>query len=261
MMAVIICSFIQNHKYKQLKLSGCLMALVSFFFFSFFLKQSFIAGKEINLESLPSVCLCQRTVELLVSAVISTLPVSMSVHSQFKLRITSFSIKGSVFSSHVHSISFLLMKSSINCKPTHKQHDDDRNTATDRILTAEKLALNANKSLNRLEQSSLLNSTPEYVLVPREVTLILKCFCQYWFQTTGRHFNSIYRSRRVMLMSFWPVKNILLFENILASALGANWALWQCSAWLVHINTKGWKILFCCSFRELSKKKDKKKIK
>lgn len=111
----------------------------------------------------------------------------------------------------------------------------------------------------RLEQSSSLNSTPEYVLVPREGTLIFKCFCQYWFQTTGRHFNSIYRSRRVMLISFWPVKNTLLFENILASALGANWALWQCSAWLVHINTKGWKIQFCCSFSELSKKKDKKK--
>lgn len=111
----------------------------------------------------------------------------------------------------------------------------------------------------RLEQSSSLNSTPEYVLVPREGTLILKCFCQYWFQTTGRHFNSIYRSRRVMLISFWPVKNTLLFENILASALGANWALWQCSAWLVHINTKGWKIQFCCSFSELSKKKDKEK--
>lgn len=71
-------------------------------------------------------------------------------------------------------------------------------------------------------------------------TLILKCFLPVLIATTGRHFNSPYRSRRVMLMSAWPVKNILLLENILASALGANWALWQCSAWLVHINTKEW---------------------
>lgn len=77
--------------------------------------------------------------------------------------------------------------------------------------------------------------------------------------TPGRHFNLRYRSRRVMLMSSWLVKNILLLENILASALGANWALWQCSAWLVHINTKRWKIQFCSSFRELCKDKEQKK--
>lgn len=30
----------------------------------------------------------------------------------------------------------------------------------------------------------------------------------------------------------------LQLENILAYALGANWVLWQCSAWLVHIHTR-----------------------
>lgn len=154
------------------------------------------------------------------------------------------------------------MKSSINCKTTQKQRDDNRNTATDRILTAGKVADNANESLEAEVRAVLLTELYPWVCFDtswRDPDF--KVFLPILISTTIRHFNLIYRSRRVMLMSSWPVKNILLLENILASALEANWALWQCNAWLVHINTKGWKIQFCSSFGELCKEKGPKKKK
>lgn len=88
--------------------------------------------------------------------IISTAPVSVSVYSRFKLRTTSFSIKGSVF--HTHSIYyFLFMKSSINCKTTREQCDDNRNTAADRIITPGKVAVNTNESLEAEIRAVLLN--------------------------------------------------------------------------------------------------------
>lgn len=186
----------------------------------------------------------------------STAPVSVSVYSQFKRRTTSFSIKGPIFH-HVPIlyIYFLFMKSSINCKTTHEQ-GDNRNAATDRILTPGKVAVNANESLEAEVRAVLLTELHPWVCFAMSwKDPDFKVFLPILILTTGRHVNSIYRSRRLMLMSSWLVKNILMLENILASVLGANWALWKCSAWLVHINTKEWKIQFCSSSREGTKKK------
>lgn len=147
------------------------------------------------------------------------------------------------------------MKSSINCKTTHKQ-GDNRNAATDRILTPGKVSVNANESLEAEVRAVLLTELHPWVCFAMSwKDPDFKVFLPILILTTGRHVNLIYRSRRLMLMSSWLVKNILMLENILASVLGANWALWKCSAWLVHINTKEWKILFCSSSREGTKKK------
>lgn len=48
------------------------------------------------------------------------------------------------------------MKSSINCKTTHEQCDDNRNTATDRITTSGKVAVNTNESLEAEIRAVLL---------------------------------------------------------------------------------------------------------
>lgn len=152
-------------------------------------------------------------------------------------------------------IFFLFMKSSINCKTTH----DNRNAATDRILTP--VADNANESLEAEGKAVLTQLYPWVCFDTSWRDPDFNVFLPILISTTIRHFNSIYRSKRVMLMSSWPVKNILLLENILASALEANWALWQCNAWLVHINTKGWKIQFCSLFRRALQGEGTKKIK
>lgn len=53
------------------------------------------------------------------------------------------------------------------------------------------------------------------------LTLSFRVFSPLLLSTLGRHSNSLYRTRRVMLMSACPVKNTFAVEKHFGSCLGS----------------------------------------